>query len=87
MGKKKSCTAKRDEVKCVQRGEKFQPCALVLCVCRGDYEPWSPGDGGAAATGAAGRFKPGSGTQIAEVHSEGALAPLLTEALSIVASD
>lgn len=65
----------------------MQPCALVLCVCRGDYEPRSPGDGGAAATGAAGRFKPGSGTQIAEVHSEGALARLLTEGLSSVAPD
>lgn len=65
-----------------------QPCTSVLRrVCRGDYEPWSPGDGGAAATGASGRFKPGSSTQIAEVHSEGALAPLLTEGLSSLASD
>lgn len=70
-----------------REGKKIQPCALVLCVCRGDYEPWSPGDGGAAATGAAGRFKPGGSTQIAAVHSEGALARLLTEGLSSVASD
>lgn len=84
--KRAPCTTKRDEVKYVQRGEKKSSRARWCGVCAGEI----------MSRGHRGRGRRGNrkqedlrlaAAQTAEVPSEGALAPLLTEGLSSAASD